>query len=298
MAIVLDGTSGITTPNLTDSSLTSGRVVYAGTGGDLTGSSSLVFDGTNLGVLGGSVTTPAAKLHVVGTVRSSNGAGTLFSSLASDGIYATGTDLYLVASTGYSNIFYANNVERMRLPVANGLQTSTTISVGNATPSASGAGITFPATQSASSDANTLDDYEEGSFTVSLYGGTVTGTPITTTGSYIKVERLVYARWALDGFGRPSGASGAVYVGGLPFTIDSSNTSISHNPIGLFINGTGTGTSYNRGAQSLRDISSGGTVLKLQTNNNTSADVTDVQISDLGTSYNYLRCDFVYQTSS
>ena len=38
---------------------------------------------------------------------------------------------------------------------------STTIGVGAATPSASGAGITFPATQSASSDANTLDDYDE-----------------------------------------------------------------------------------------------------------------------------------------
>ena len=37
----------------------------------------------------------------------------------------------------------------------------TTIGVGNATPSASGAGITFPATQSASADANTLDDYQE-----------------------------------------------------------------------------------------------------------------------------------------
>jgi len=35
----------------------------------------------------------------------------------------------------------------------------TTIGVGGATASASGAGISFPATQSASSDANTLDDY-------------------------------------------------------------------------------------------------------------------------------------------
>lgn len=48
MAIVLDGTAGITTPDLTDTSLTSGRVVYAGTGGNLTGSTALTFDGTNL----------------------------------------------------------------------------------------------------------------------------------------------------------------------------------------------------------------------------------------------------------
>ena len=47
MAIVLDGTAGITTPDLTDTSLTSGRVVYAGTSGNLTGSSAFTFDGTN-----------------------------------------------------------------------------------------------------------------------------------------------------------------------------------------------------------------------------------------------------------
>jgi hypothetical protein len=37
----------------------------------------------------------------------------------------------------------------------------TTLGVGGATPSASGAGITFPATVSASTDVNTLDDYDE-----------------------------------------------------------------------------------------------------------------------------------------
>ena len=44
---------------------------------------------------------------------------------------------------------------------ATGGSFATTIGVGGATPAASGSGISFPATQSASSDANTLDDYEE-----------------------------------------------------------------------------------------------------------------------------------------
>jgi hypothetical protein len=52
----------------------------------------------------------------------------------------------------------------------------TTLGVGNATPSASGAGITFPATQSASTDPNTLDDYREGSFTGTLTGCTTSPT--------------------------------------------------------------------------------------------------------------------------
>jgi hypothetical protein len=65
------------------------------------------------------------------------------------------------------------------------------IGLGTAVPS-SGIGITFPSTQSASSDANTLDDYEEGTFTSSVTCS-VSGTLTTTnnTGAYTKVGRLV-----------------------------------------------------------------------------------------------------------
>jgi hypothetical protein len=67
-----------------------------------------------------------------------------------------------------------------------------TISVGNVTPSTSGAGITFPATQSASSDANTLDDYEEGTWTAS----TITAVNCTSVsfseGFYTKIGNIVH----------------------------------------------------------------------------------------------------------
>jgi hypothetical protein len=66
-----------------------------------------------------------------------------------------------------------------------------TIGVGNATPSTSGAGITFPATQSASSDANTLDDYEEGTFTFTGTGFTTTP---TGTAYYTKIGDQVTLR--------------------------------------------------------------------------------------------------------
>ena len=68
---------------------------------------------------------------------------------------------------------------------------TTTIGVGNATPSTSGAGITFPATQSASADANTLDDYEEGTWTPILTPVTGTITSQSCTGSYIKIGKQV-----------------------------------------------------------------------------------------------------------
>jgi hypothetical protein len=67
----------------------------------------------------------------------------------------------------------------------------TTIGVGGATPSASGAGITFPATQSASTNANTLDDYEEGSWTVTMTANGFTPTSNTVGGAYTKIGRVV-----------------------------------------------------------------------------------------------------------
>lgn len=49
--------------------------------------------------------------------------------------------------------------------------------------------IKFPATQVPSTDPNTLDDYEEGTWTPTL-GGTATYT--TQTGTYIKIGKLVF----------------------------------------------------------------------------------------------------------
>ena len=93
-----------------------------------------------------------------------------------------------------------------------------TISVGGATPSTAGAGITFPATQSASTDANTLDDYEEGTWTPTILGSTTAGTTTYTTqvGRYTKVGRLVtasaYVVWS------NATGTGGLLIGGLPFT--------------------------------------------------------------------------------
>jgi hypothetical protein len=60
--------------------------------------------------------------------------------------------------------------------------------------SVSGTGISFPATQSASSDANTLDDYEEGTWTPKQTNGT--NYNVASTCRYTKIGALVY--WAID----------------------------------------------------------------------------------------------------
>jgi len=93
---------------------------------------------------------------------------------------------------------------------------ASTIGVGGATAAASGAGITFPATVSASSDANTLDDYEEGDWTPVLSGGTTT-TYTTQTGRYTKIGRFVFVRGVL--VINSVGNGSKFKVAGLPFTV-------------------------------------------------------------------------------
>jgi hypothetical protein len=81
-----------------------------------------------------------------------------------------------------------------------------------------GSGIVFPSTQVASANANTLDDYEEGTFTATLKGSTTDPTtPVTTTGTYTKIGRQVTA---IVNFVNvlTTGASGAVSITGMPFT--------------------------------------------------------------------------------
>jgi hypothetical protein len=60
------------------------------------------------------------------------------------------------------------------------------------TKTASGAGIGFPVAQQASTDANTLDDYEEGIWTPTITAETGTPTSVTVNSAvYTKTGRLV-----------------------------------------------------------------------------------------------------------
>lgn len=96
----------------------------------------------------------------------------------------------------------------------------TTLALQGAT-SQSGTGITFPATQSASSNANTLDDYEEGTWTpTDASGAGLTFTDVTAT--YTKIGRMVFAQFALQ---YPSTANGSnSLIGGMPFAPASGNS--------------------------------------------------------------------------
>lgn len=94
--------------------------------------------------------------------------------------------------------------------------------------------LSFPATQNASSDANTLDDYEEGSTAISQGSGITSGSGSITTASgtraYTKTGRSVTVNWLFTISN--VGTAGTSIVLTLPFAADAS--------VGFAI---GTGTS-------------------------------------------------------
>ena len=118
--------------------------------------------------------------------------------------------------------FSEGGVEAMRINASGNLQTIATIGVGNATPSTSGAGITFPSGDTHySSNANTLDDYEEGTwppaFTTS--GGGFSTTYTIQSGTYVKVGRLVTVWLNMVVGTKSASGSGYLQLTGLPFPI-------------------------------------------------------------------------------
>jgi hypothetical protein len=131
----------------------------------------------------------------------------------------TDTEAVLRTDTNHPLVLSSNGTERMRIPAAGGVQAVTTISVGNATPSTSGAGITFPATQSASTDANTLDDYEEGTFTPTITGSSTNPsyTASLAAGKYTKIGRIVHFNFLIIITVVASQGTGNIQISGFPF---------------------------------------------------------------------------------
>ena len=119
------------------------------------------------------------------------------------------------------------------------VQAATTIGVGGATPSGSGAGITFPATQSASTDVNTLDDYEEGTWTPTVTSSLGTITTISAaSGIYTKIGNKVF----LQGFfniGNNGTGAGNIGVTNLPFAVTTVNGMVVFSGCGNEILATG-----------------------------------------------------------
>jgi hypothetical protein len=107
--------------------------------------------------------------------------------------------------------------------------------------SASTAGqIKFPATQNASADANTLDDYEEGTFTPTItFGGAAVGVTYTTQiGRYTKIGREVFYRIYLILSSKGSSVGNSL-INALPFTSSGDANYASALRLGTVTSGVG-----------------------------------------------------------
>ena len=120
-------------------------------------------------------------------------------------------------------------------------------------------GVQFPATQSASADANCLDDYEEGTWTPTLTGSSGgSATYNAQAGTYVKVGSMVTLNFWIYG-SSVNTLSGTVTIT-LPFTVTAIN---SVRPAALMLP-----TSLTLTGQLGGWVDSGSTSFSLQVSNN------------------------------
>jgi hypothetical protein len=210
-SIVLDGESNTTTTT----TITSDKIVLSGT-----------LSGTSATFSNGIFTDGSQGL----SVRAYTG-GAGFGAIYSTGVTPGAGNFALAASStqtilsGVDSVNLAIN-SAIKLAIANtGAATfSSTVST---------TGVVFPSSQILSSDPNTLDDYEEGTFTPNISFST-SGSPTYSfrTGFYTKVGRQVTVIIVIS-FNDSTG-SGNVTIGGLPFTSISTNYC---RAVGSFLSG-------------------------------------------------------------
>jgi hypothetical protein len=158
------------------------------------------FDGTNV-VLSGTI---SGTKHIV-TGGTAAGNGIYLANPNSVGISTNGSNAVILDSV--QNATFTKN-----------------ISLGNATVTTSGTGITFPATQSASSNVNTLDDYEKGTWTPTASSSIGAITTYTSSGTYTKIGSFVFCQATIS-VSNIGTASGTMTVSGIPFVANAIVTS-------------------------------------------------------------------------
>lgn len=176
-------------------------------------------------------TAAVTSLAVTNTITSLT-VGTLVSTSinATSIVGTTITATTLVSTSINATTIVGTTIQATTLQPTNIVQATTTgIGVSSLINLTSGQ-IQFPASQNASADANTLDDYEEGTWTPTVSGtGTAgSGSYSVQVGRYIKVGRLVFVHAYITITAHTG--TGNLIGGGLPFTsanVTSGNSSFS-----------------------------------------------------------------------
>jgi len=216
-----DGT--VTTAKIVDANVTYAKIqnVTAGKvlGRDISGSGvtqELPIAVDTNGNTGIGATTPAAKLHLKGSGTSGQVSASLLLENFSSG--TLGADITGSAGSSYARIRYGGGPGSGTNSLA-----GDAMLIGLEGSSVGVQQIKFAATQVASADANTLDDYEEGTWTPAFGysggNGSMSVAYANQYGYYTKIGNLVYFRCDLRFTSFTKGtASGTTWIVGLPFT--------------------------------------------------------------------------------
>ena len=140
---------------------------------------------------------------------------------------------------GQDTSIHRSAANTMTLTASSGVVCSAALTV-TGLITATGGQIAFPATQNASADVNTLDDYEEGTWTPIYKPGSGDDFASVTydfqNGAYVKIGRLVYivCKMRTDAIDKGTATGSArINIEGLPFTIRNDTSGNFVTTIGL-----------------------------------------------------------------
>ena len=240
MTAIIDGTNGVTTPNVLTSSSGVALTLQSG------GTTAVTIDTSqNVGV---GTTSPSSPIDVVSNSsavgitlrgRSSESTGKInFVNNANSTTYAalqTNSGEFSVNAVANIPInFYTNNTSRMTLNTSGSLVFAT-----------SGQGVQF--TNSSALTNSTLNDYETGTWTPTLTSYTNSYTSVSYTrqyGRYTKIGNLVYAMFDMATSGQTVGsATSDLLIAGFPFTMANTGVADSYSGSIGFSNGLATSCS-------------------------------------------------------
>jgi hypothetical protein len=194
------------------------------------------------------------------------------------------------ANNSYKAIVYYNagaGQDRFSVADSGAIATAGSISLGTTVAAISGIGVQFPATQSASSNANTLDDYEEGTWTPTIVAAGGSGSPTysSNTGFYTKIGNTVVAT-AFIAFTKNTLSGGVLQSGGLPF---AANATAIYPQAACYI------TAGSLITNPLCQVGAGSSASDILKSSVVTGAVGSVSIADLGSGSLELRYTVTYQ---
>ena len=167
------------------------------------------------------VTVPASRLHISGSNNTLSSLTLTNTAPDPDNVWSF-VPVYNVGDL----VIRDDDVDRMKIDSSGDV----TVSTGDLIFGTAGKGVVLGATTNV--DANTLDDYEEGTWTPVWSSDNASALPTTSSissndGHYTKIGQCVILRWYLYATINTIG-SGSLLVGGLPFAPGCSTTVDNH----------------------------------------------------------------------